>query len=164
MNLHWIRAFFLTLLTVLSIVACISPTKVVPDGINIEKNRLIYLDVEMEIWAHDGKGVYHHYVPQDSVEYLTVANHLGTHLESTFLAFCNLHQNSEIVNVGPNVVSIILSPKKVSESRLAADRLKRINSEENSGTSSNGVSIIRSNTGGETHPSIQARQIGDKKN
>ena len=63
MNLNWIRAFFLTLLTVLSIVACISPTKVVPDGINIEKNRLIYRDVEMEIWAHDGKGVYHHYVP-----------------------------------------------------------------------------------------------------
>ena len=89
MNLHWIRVFLFSLITVLIIVACISPSKVVPEGINIEKNQLIYRDVQMEIWAHDGQGEYHHYVPQDSAEYLTVANHLGTHLESTFLAYCN---------------------------------------------------------------------------
>ncbi len=164
MNLHWIRVFLFSLITVLSIVACISPSKVVPEGINIEKNQLIYRDVQMEIWAHDGQGEYHHYVPQDSAEYLTVANHLGTHLESTFLAYCKLHQNPEIVNVNPNAVFIILSPKKVTESRFATDRFKRRNNGANSGTISNGVSIIRSSTGGETHSTIRADQKGDKKN
>ena len=120
----------------------------------------------MEIWAHDGLGAYHHYTPEDSAQYFTVANYLSSHIESTFAGFCNKHKKIEIVNVTPKIVSVMTGPNDLNNNSESAldQKYGRKNEVGSGGRTSSGISVIRTNTQGETHPTIQSEQRGGKKN
>ena len=136
--------------------SCISQKTVIPSDIDINKNRLIYRNEQREICAHDRFGAYLHFTPEDSVQYFTVANYLSSHLESTFAGYCNKHQLIEIVSVTPTIVTVITGPNN-SES-VFNQKYGRKNGVGSGGVSPSGISVIRGNTQGETHQTIQSEQ------
>ena len=136
--------------------SCINQKTVTPSHIDINKNRLIYRNEQREIWAHDRFGAYHHFTPEDSVQYFTVANYLSSHLKSTFAGYCNKHQLIEIVSVTPTIVTVITGPNN-SESAFN-QKYGRKNGVGLGGVSPSGISVIRGNTQGETHQTIQSEQ------
>ena len=136
--------------------SCISQKTVIPSDIDINKNRLIYRNEQREIWAHDRFGAYHHFTPEDSVQYFTVANYLSSHLESIFAGYCNKHQLIEIVSVTPTIVTVITGPNN-SESAFN-QKYGRKNGVGSGGIPPSGISVIRGNTQGETHQTIQSEQ------
>ena len=146
--------------------SCINQKTVIPSDIDIKKNHLIYRNEQMEIWAHDGLGAYHHYTPEDSAQYFTVANYLSSHLESTFAGYCNKHKKIEIVNVTPKIVSVMTGPNDLNNNSESAldQKYGRKNEVGSGGRTSSGISVIKTNTQGETHPTIQSEQRGGKKN
>ena len=136
--------------------SCINQKTVIPSDIDINKNRLIYRNEQREIWAHDRFGAYHHFTPEDSAQYFTVANYLSSHLESSFAGYCNKHQLIEIVSVTPTIVTVITGPNN-SESAFN-QKYGRKNGVGLGGVSPSGISVIRGNTQGETHQTIQSEQ------
>lgn len=144
------------------IIGCSSATRTLPPDVNIKKNQLIYIDDTLEIWANDGDGKHHNYTPKDSVEYKVVTNHIGSHLNSVFLGYCNFHNNSEIVSVGPEIVSIVTT-KKTFRHQMPQEKLYNNNSIHST------ISIMTNTTGsgssgGKTHSTIQSEQKTDTKN
>ena len=137
--------------------SCISQKTVIPSDIDINKNRLIYRNEQREIWAHDRFGAYHHFTPEDSAQYFTVANYLSSHLESSFAGYCNKHQLIEIVTVTPTIVTVITGPNNNVES-VFDQKYGRKNEVGSGGVSPSGISGIRGNTQGETHQTIQSEQ------
>ena len=136
--------------------SCISQKTGIHSDIDINKNRLIYRNEQREIWAHDRFGAYHHFTPEDSVQYFTVANYLSSHLESIFAGYCNKHQLIEIVSVTPTIVTVITGPNN-SESAFNQN-YGRKNGVGSGDVSPSGISVIRGNTQGETHQTIQSEQ------
>ena len=137
--------------------SCINQKTVIPSDIDINKNRLIYRNEQREIWAHDRFGTYHHFTPEDSAQYFTVANYLSSHLESSFAGYCNKHQLIEIVSVTPTIVTVITGPNNNVES-VFDQKYGRKNGVGSGGVSPSGISVIRGNTQGETHQTIQSEQ------
>ena len=149
-------------LLMLNINGCINAKKILPTNLNIKKNQLIYIDDTMEIWANDGNGKHHNYTPKDSAEYKVVTNHIGSHLNSVFLGYCNLHRFSEIVTVSPDIVSIIKT-KKTFQNKIQQEKQYENNSINFIDPSE--VSYpISSGGGGQTHSTIQSEQKTDTKN
>ena len=110
-------------------------------------------------------GAYHHYTPEDSAQYFIVANYLNSHLESTFAGYCNKHRSIEIVNVTPKIVSVMTGPKNQNNNFESTLNDIYGGGEVGSGGSTpSGISVIRGNTQGFTHPTIKSEQRGDKKN
>ncbi len=145
---------------------CINTKINFPPDINIGKNQLIYKNDRMQIWANDNRGYHHNYSPNDSSEYKFVTDHIGSNLNSVFLGFCNYHNISEIVSVGPDLIRILSSNQSLAKRRSDPAIQQSGNSTENIFGGNSGVSIIR-NTGvstGKTAPSTQARSKGDTKN
>jgi len=136
--------------------SCISQKTVIPSDIDINKNRLIYRNEQREIWANDRFGAYHHFTPEDSAQYFTVANYLSSHLESSFAGYCNKHQLIEIVSVTPTIVTVITGPNN-SESAFN-QKYGRKNGVGSGSIPPSGISVIRGNTQGETHQTIQSEQ------
>ena len=136
--------------------SCICQKTGIPSDIDINNNRLIYRNEQREIWAHDRFGAYHHFTPEDSVQYFTVANYLSSHLESIFAGYCNKHQLIEIVSVTPTIVTVITGPNN-SESAFN-QKYGRKNGVGLGGVSPRGISVIRGNTQGETHQTLQSEQ------
>ena len=151
-----VSKIIILLIGLLCINSCISQKTVIPSDIDINKNRLIYRNEQREIWAHDRFGAYHHFTPEDSVQYFTVANYLSSHLESIFAGYCNKHQLIEIVSVTPTIVTVITGPNN-SESAFN-QKYGRKNGVGSGGVSPSGISVIRGNTQGETHQTIQSEQ------
>ena len=150
----------------LTINGCINAKINFPPDINLSKNQLLYKDDRMQIWANDNRGYYHNYSPNDSSEYRFVTNHIGSNLNRVFLGFCNYHNISEIVSVGPDLIRILSSNQSLAKRRSDPAIQQSGNSTENIFGGNSGVSIIR-NTGvstGKTAPSTQARSKGDTKN
>ena len=137
--------------------SCISQKTVIPSDIDINKNRLIYRNEQREIWANDRFGAYHHFTPEDSAQYFTVANYLSSHLENSFAGYCNKHQLIEIVTVTPTIVTVITGPNNNVES-VFDQKYGRKNEVGSGGVSPSGISVIRGNTQGETHQTIQSEQ------
>ena len=136
--------------------SCISQKTVIPSDIDINKNRLIYRNEQREIWAHDRFGAYHHFTPEDSAQYFTVANYLSSHLESSFAGYCNKHQLIEIVSVTPTIVTVITGPNN-SESAFN-QKYGRKNEVGSGGIPQSGIWGMGGNTQGETHQTIQSEQ------
>lgn len=144
------------------IIGCSGATSTLPPNLNIKKNQLIYIDDTLEIWANDGNGKHHNYTPQDSADYKVVTNHIGSHLNSVFLGYCNLHRYSEIVSVSPEVVSIIRT-KKTFQDKMRHEKLYE-NSSIKFINPSEVPYPISSGSGGQTHSTIQSEQKTDTKN
>ena len=143
---------------------CIKTYQKLPPSIDIRKNQLRYIDEKMEIWANDGLGRYHKYLPKDSLEYRLVTNHIGTNLNSIFLGYCNYHKKSEIVSVGPEIVSIISNKPNFKISKMSQEEMYQ-KSRSKSIDNIHGVSIITNpseNIG--THSTITSEQKIDTKN
>ena len=149
-------------LVMININGCSGTKNTVPSNVNIKKNQLIYINDTMEIWANDGEGNHHNYTPQDSAEYKVVTNHIGSHLNSVFLGYCNLHRYSEIVSVSPEVVSIIRT-KKTFQDKMRHEKLYE-NSSIQFINPSEVPYPISSGSGGQTHSTIQSEQKTDTKN
>jgi len=148
------------------IIGCSSATRTLPPDVNIKKNQLIYIDDTLEIWANDGNGKHHNYTPKDSVEYKVVTNHIGSNLNSVFLGYCNFHNNSEIVSVGPEIVSIVTT-KKTFQHQMPQEKLYKkgwINGRDPSTVSIMPNSTDSGSSGGKTHSTIQSEQKTDTKN
>ena len=159
-NFIAIHKIILSNIFVLWTAGCILQKSFIPIDVNIPKNQMIYRDQKMDIWAHDGFGAYHHYTPEDSAQYFTVANYLSSHLESTFAGYCNKHKKIEIVNVTPKIVSVMTGPNDLNNNSESAldQKYGRKNEVGSGGRTSSGISVIRTNTQGETHQTIQSEQ------
>ena len=164
-NFIAIHKIILTNIFVLCTAGCILQKSVIPIDVNISKNQMIYRDQKMDIWAHDGFGTYHYYTPEDSAQYFIVANHLNSHLESTFAGYCNKHRSIEIVTVTPKIVSIMTGPKNLNNNfESTFNDIYGGREVGSDGSTPSGISVIRGNTQGETHSTIQSEQKVDTKN
>ena len=143
---------------IILIISCASTPTFLPDGVTLNKNQMVYRDGPMDIWTHDWQGKHHHYTLKDSSQYFTLTRYFGSQLENAFFGHCNRHSSVELVNISPELITVI--------SALEIDKPTMSNQfplfEPVSGTPDE--SMIGRTTGtGVTHQSIQAEQKGDTK-
>ena len=143
------------------ITGCSSTSNNFPNDINIAPNQLIYKDNRMQMWANDDKGIHHNYSPNDSIEYAVVTNHISSNLHTTFLGYCNYHSVSEIVNIGPKIVSVLSHAENNIYNRLDNARRKFENNNDYPNRVQSGVSVM---TPGPQRSFQPVQQTTDTKN
>ncbi len=139
------------------VIGCASNTMFLPKGVTLDKNQMIYRDNPMGIWTHDWQGKYHHYAPEDSAQYYALTQNFGLLLENAFFGHCKRHSIIEIVNISPELITVMNAPDMSKSSIVnkssSFDLLQPTINE----------SSMPTQMLSPTHESIQAEKQGDTK-
>ena len=139
------------------VIGCASNPMFLPKGVTLDKNQMIYRDNPMGIWTHDWQGKYHHYAPEDSVQYYPLTQNFGLQLENAFFGHCKRHSIIEIVNISPSLITVMNAPD-MSKSLIANKSSSFDLLQPTINESSMPTQMLSP-----THESIQAEKQGDTK-